>query len=222
MKIHRTTADIRNACKIDENEEVCIVSTELTQGLDFMKNYEKSVTFFGSSKLSEDNSYYIKALNLGQRIAKDIGYAVATGGGPGIMEAGNRGAYNAGGDSLGITIDLPAEEMNKYVTDSVPFSFFFTRKEVLWVSAASYVFFPGGYGTMDELFGVLTLIKTDKIPKVPVILFGNEFWSKWLEFVKETLLKEYGTISESDLDIFVITEDEDKILEIIKNAPIRI
>lgn len=222
MKIHRTTNDIRNACKIGENEEVCIVSTELTQGLDFMKNYEKSVTFFGSSKLPEDNSYYIKALNLGQRIAKDIGYAVATGGGPGIMEAGNRGAYNAGGDSLGITIDLPAEEMNKYVTDSVPFSFFFTRKEVLWVSAAAYVFFPGGYGTMDELFGVLTLIKTDKIPKVPVILFGNEFWSKWLEFVKETLLKEYGTISESDLDIFIITEDEDKILEIIKNAPIRI
>ncbi len=138
------------------------------------------------------------------------------------MEAGNRGAYEMGKPSLGLTIELPMEQStNPYVTEEMPFYFFFTRKVLMAYSAEAYLYFPGGYGTLDELFEILTLVQTGKISRLPIILVGAAFWKPLDEFIKQTLLAEKGTISESDLDLYIITDDEDKIVEMVRNAPMR-
>ena len=145
-----------------------------------------------------------------------------TGGGPGIMEAANRGAFEAKGKSLGITIRLPKEQkVNKYVTDFVEFEYFFSRKTILFFSAECYIYYPGGFGTLDELFEIVTLIQTKKIPKTPVVLVGREFWQPFLDAMKTQLLDNNQTINPEDLNIYKIVDSEDEILEIIKNAPFR-
>jgi len=186
------------------------------------KDHNKSVTFWGSARLTEDHEDYQRALRLARRISGELGYIITTGGGPGIMEAGNRGAYEMGKPSLGLTIKLPMEQnTNKYVTEEVPFYFFFSRKVLMAYSAEAYLYFPGGFGTLDELFEILTLVQTEKINKLPIILVGKKFWEPLDKFIKETLLKDFATISPEDLDLYTITDDEEEIMRILKGAPMR-
>lgn len=222
--------EIKSGCVYvygDKSEEtqICVMNEEFRQGFDMVKKNKdgnKSVTFWGSARFPVDNEYYQKALRLSRRLAGELNCMIATGGGPGIMEAGNRGAYEMGKPSLGLTIELPMEQStNPYVTEEMPFYFFFTRKVLMAYSAEAYLYFPGGYGTLDELFEILTLVQTGKISRLPIILVGAAFWKPLDEFIKQTLLAEKGTISESDLDLYIITDDEDKIVEIVKNAPMR-
>ncbi len=202
-------------------DRVYEIAREFTQGFKFLEKFPRSVTFFGSARFREDNEYYKKTMRLAQRITQELKYAVVSGGGPGVMEAANRGAKEAGGDSIGLTIRLPEEQvMNGHMTDHVDFYYFFSRKVCLLYSAEAFIFLPGGYGTLDEFFEVITLLQTRKIPEVPVILVGKEFWIKTIEYLKENLLKR-GTINQEDLALFTITDDEDEIIDIIRKAPIR-
>jgi uncharacterized protein (TIGR00730 family) len=180
------------------------------------------VTFFGSARTDENDSNYRKARSLANRIVKELNYAILTGGGPGIMEAGNRGAHEAGGKSAGLTIELPHEQLsNKYLTDEIRFHYFFSRKVCLSFAAEAYVFFPGGFGTLDEFSEILTLVQTGKIERVPIILVGRAYWKNLEHFFKESMIQN-KMIEEDDLSLFTITDDEDEIIDIIKNAPIRL
>jgi len=203
------------------NNRTDAVNEELQRGLKAISSYPKSVTFFGSARLEETNQYYKAARSIAGKLCGE-GYAVITGGGPGIMEAGNRGTHETCGSAVGFNIELPFEQViNPYVTHGVNFHYFFTRKVSLTFSAEVYMYFPGGFGTLDELFEILTLIQTEKIDRVPVILFGSEFWKPLDEYIKKILLEEHKTISDSDVDLYVITDSEEEVLDIIKNAPIR-
>jgi len=196
---------------------------ELIKGFAFINTYQKSVTFFGSARFDENHPSYQKAREIARRISHE-GFAVVTGGGPGIMEAANRGALEGDGEknSLGICIKLPKEQnTNPYVRSSISLNFFFTRKVILTFSAEAYIYFPGGFGTLDEFFEIVTLVQTNKIEKVPIILVGNDYWKPFDEFMKKMLCEKYNVINEDDTDLYVITEDEEEIIEIIKNAPLR-
>ncbi|MEK7642321.1 MAG: TIGR00730 family Rossman fold protein [Patescibacteria group bacterium] len=202
-------------------KRVALIAKEFTDGFEFIKNYSKSVTFFGSARIEENSPYYQKARALASRITRELHYAVVTGGGPGIMEAANRGAYEAGGNSIGLTIELPEEQVNNpYLTDFLGFHYFFSRKVCLSFSAEAYLFFPGGYGTLDEFLEILTLVQTMKIPKAPIVLVGSEYWNDFHTLINKKLL-ESGYIDIEDTSIYKITDDDDEILEIIKKAPIR-
>ncbi len=197
------------------------IDKEFTEGFHFVKENHKSVTVFGSARTLEIEGDYKLARELGQRIVKDIGYSVVTGGGPGIMEAANRGAFEVGGKSFGMTIKLPTEHVvNPYLTNHLEFQYFFARKVTLSFSAEAYVYFPGGYGTLDELFEILTLVQTKKVEKTPVILIGTKYWQPLDKFIKEQLLAE-EKIDAQDLDLYTITDSLDEVIEIIKNAKVR-
>lgn len=212
-----TLDEIHQASK----ERVDYIAKEFLKGFEFIEGHPRSVTFFGSARLPEDNRYYVQARNLAQRIVKDLDYAVLSGGGPGIMEAANRGATDANGHSLGLTIELPMEQTtNPYTTGVLDFKYFFTRKVCLSFAAEAYLFFPGGFGTMDEFFEILTLVQTNKIEKVPIILVGKDFWGPLHDFIINDLIKN-KTISPEDIDLYRLTDDEDEIINIIKNAPVR-
>ncbi|OHA92716.1 MAG: Rossman fold protein, TIGR00730 family [Candidatus Zambryskibacteria bacterium RIFCSPLOWO2_02_FULL_39_26] len=211
MELHDTTVD-----------RVSLIAKEFTDGFNFLRHYPKSVTIFGGNHWKEEDLVYIKARSLGARIVNDLKYAVFTGGGPGIMEAANRGAYEAGGDSLGLTIELSHHQIqNSYLTKNLDFYYFFSRKVCLGFSAEAFVFFPGGYGTFDEFFEILTLVQTKKIEYVPIILVGSDFWNPLDEFIKKEMLTR-GSIEPEDLQLYKITDDENEIIETIRNAPVRI
>ena len=195
---------------------------EFQKGYEMVKKYPRSVSILGSAILKPDNEWYKKAESLGGKIARELKYAVVTGGGPGIMEAANKGAYEAGGNSIGYAIKLPNEQyINKYLTDSISFEYFFTRKTMIFCSAEAYIYFPGGFGTMDELFEILTLIKTGKMPPAPVILVGRDFWQPLLNFIEDELYEDYNVIPKDYMEIYRIVDSEDEIIQIIKNAPLR-
>ncbi len=199
---------------------MCIIDDEFERGFEAIRRYPKSVTIFGSARLDENSKYSKQATELARRIAEE-GYAITTGGGHGIMGAAHKGAYLANGQSLGINIELSHEQtMNKYITDYVEFHHFFSRKVILTYSAEVFIYFPGGFGTMDELFEILTLKQNNKIPNIPVILFGSKFWNPFKKFIEKNLLKN-STISRRDLDLFIITDDIDRAVKIVKYAKIR-
>ncbi|HEY0220614.1 MAG TPA: TIGR00730 family Rossman fold protein [Candidatus Paceibacterota bacterium] len=201
-------------------ERTHLIAAEFKSAFNFLEKYPKSVTIFGGTRFPETHPYYQKAHSLALSIVKKLHYAVLTGGGPGIMEAANRGAFEAGGDSLGLEIELdPIQESNPYITDNIYFHYFFSRKMALSFSAEAYIFFPGGFGSMDEFFEILTLVQTGKIEKVPVILFCSEYWSKLDELIKDEFLTR-GTVTEEEIALYKITDDEDEVIELIKNAPI--
>lgn len=194
------------------------ITDEFSKGFDFIKHCTHSVTFFGSARTPEDHPDYIKCREIAKKISTKLNYAIVTGGGPGIMEAANRGAYEAGGKSIGFTINLPMEQVtNKYLTDHIGFYYFFSRKVCLSYSAEAFIYFPGGFGTYDELFELLTLIQTRKIEKVPIILVGKEYWSKFIDYIKENLLNE-EKIDLEDLNLMTITDDADEVVKIVKEA----
>lgn len=179
---------------------------EFAQGFDVMSDVGKAVTVFGSARLREDNPWYGLAQELSERLA-GAGYTVLTGGGPGIMEAGNRGAFEAGGRSIGLNITLPHEQApNPYQTDSVDFKYFFIRKVMLVKYSTAFVVFPGGFGTIDELFEALTLIQTKKIIPFPVYLIGVDYWRGLVQWLQSVLVRS-GTVSEHDLHLFKVTDD---------------
>ncbi len=199
-----------------------MIHRELRDGFEFIRPHKKSVTFFGSARFADDNPHYITAYDLAKRIATDHDYAIVTGGGPGIMEAANKGASEALGISLGVTIKLPHEQhINKFVQKYIECNYFFTRKVILAFSAEAYIFFPGGFGTLDEFFGLVTLIQTHKIPKVPLILVGKDFWQPLQNTIFNDLYEEHGSIDKREMDIYTITDSIEEILEIVKKAPMR-
>jgi len=197
------------------------ISKEIEMGMRAINRYPKSVTFFGSARLKPNNKYYKKAVELGGKLCQE-GFAVITGGGPGIMQAGNQGTFESCGFGIGFNIELPFEQViNPFVTHGVDFHYFFTRKVSMVFSAEVYVYFPGGFGTMDEFFEVLTLVQTKKIPRVPIVLVGREYWKPLINFFNKTLLDKFGTISKSDLDLFFVTDDMDEVVKITKKAKMR-
>ncbi len=201
-------------------ERVHLVAKEFTDAFNFLRKYPKSVTVFGGTHIPETNLYYEEARKLGSAVVEKLGYAVLTGGGPGIMEAANRGAFEAGGDSLGLEIELdPPQQENKYQTDTINFHYFFSRKMALSFAAETYIFFPGGFGTLDEFFEIITLVQTGKIEKVPIVLFGSDYWNKLDAFMKAELLTR-GVIGNDELSLFKISDNVDEVIEIIRNAPV--
>lgn len=193
------------------------VVAEFVEGFERLNKIGPCVSIFGSARTKPDNPYYKKAVELAFKLSQE-GYGVTTGGGPGIMEAGNKGAHSEGGTSVGLNIDLPFEQgSNAYVDrdKNLNFNYFFVRKVMFVKYAQAFVVFPGGFGTMDELFEVLTLIQTKKIDKVPVILCGSEFWNGMKDWIKNIMLEENATISPKDLDLIPIVDDLQEIVNII-------
>lgn len=198
------------------------ISEEFKNGFTLIKNLRYSVTFWGSARTAPDEKEYKDAARLAARIHKELGYAIITGGGPGIMAAGNCGAYDAGGKSVGLTIKLPFEQKtNLCLTHHMDFTYFFTRKVCLAFAAEAYVYFPGGFGTLDELFEVLTLVQTKKIDPAPaIILYGSHYWKDLDKFIKKQLLKG-EKISPEDINLYTITDNDDEVINLIKQSPIR-
>jgi uncharacterized protein (TIGR00730 family) len=211
--------------KLDEETQSRIdrISEEFKNGFTLIKNSNKSVTFWGSARTQMDDPMYIKAENLAARISTELGHTVITGGGPGIMAAGNCGAYDVGGRSVGLTIKLPFEQTtNLCLTHHMDFKYFFARKVCLAFAAEAYLYFPGGFGTLDELFEILTLVQTKKIDPAPsIILVGKKYWKGLDKFIKKTLIKN-EMISPEDLKLYTITDDDDEIIELVKNSPARV
>jgi uncharacterized protein (TIGR00730 family) len=204
----------------DARERLALINKEFSEGFDFIKQYPKSVTIFGSAVIKESDPYYKKAERIAAKLAL-LGYAVVTGGGPGIMEAANKGAFEAGGESIGLNIKLPSEQKpNRYLTNTYEFYYFFSRKVALSFAAEAYLFFPGGFGTLNEFFEIVTLIQTSRISPVPVILVGTDFWHPLSSLIKDTLLATYKTIDKEDTGIFYITDDDEDIVKKIGDAPI--
>ncbi len=194
------------------------VNQEIEAGYRILRQHHKTVTVFGSARVSETDRYYQQARQLGGQLAQ-AGYTVITGGGPGIMEAANRGAYEAGGQSIGFNIELPHEQsLNRYTTDSLAFSHFSPRKIVMTMMADAYVYFPGGFGTMDELSEILTLTQTSKISCAPIILFDTQFWTAWDTFVRHNMLADNQLISAGDERIYHITDDLAEVMNLITPA----
>lgn len=221
---HLTIEDIRDGCITlygEDNEEtkLCMVQEEFRQGIDMIQSFSPSVTFYGSARLPEDHPSYQQARDIAYKITKETGAAILSGGGGGIMEAANRGGYEAGGKSVGLTIKLPHEQVtNKYVTDVVPFYFFFTRKVSMSYTTEACIFFPGGFGTFDELFEVLTLKQTKKIADVPIILVGKEFWAPFQLAIQQVMIENFKTVAAADLSLYTITDDVNEIVNIIKQS----
>lgn len=201
----------------DDTWRMFRIIAEFVEGFERMSRLKRSVSVFGSARTDENNKYYKMAVELGDKLAKED-FSVITGGGPGIMEAGNKGAYSAGGESVGLNIELPMEqEPNKYLTESIDFHYFFARKVMFVKYASAFVVFPGGFGTMDELFESLTLIQTHIISPFPVILVGVDFWQGLVDWIKNVMLKKENNIDEEDLLAFKLTDDLEEVMTIIRD-----
>lgn len=191
------------------------IMSEFVEGFEMIRKYGKAATFFGSARCGLDDKHYKVAAELASRLAKDD-FTIITGGGPGIMEAANKGAFQAGGKSVGLNIELPMEQkLNPSVHESMPFHYFFTRKVMLTFSSDVYIYFPGGFGTLDEFFELVTLIQTKKINRIPIILFGKEYWEPLIQWFDESLVGKFATIAKEDLKIFHLVDDIDEAYETI-------
>ena len=187
---------------------------EFVEGFDTLAQVGPAVSIFGSARTTRDDPIYAAAEEVGQRLSQ-AGFAVITGGGPGIMEAANKGAYEAGGDSVGCNIELPFEQgMNAYVRTAINFRYFFVRKTMFVKYAEAFVIFPGGFGTMDELFEALTLIQTGKVRDFPIVLIGRAYWQGMLDWLRDAMLGE-GKISANDLDLLFVTDSPQEAVKVI-------
>ncbi|HPR01701.1 MAG TPA: TIGR00730 family Rossman fold protein [Saprospiraceae bacterium] len=193
------------------------VIAELVDGFESLNRIGPCVSIFGSARTKPDHPYYQKAVEIAERLTEE-GYGIITGGGPGIMEAANKGAYLRGGISVGLNISLPFEQNhNPFIDDdkNLNHRYFFVRKVMFVKYAQAFVVLPGGFGTMDELFEVITLIQTKKITHVPVILVGVQFWSGLKEWIKSTMLEAEQNIKPTDLDLIPVTDDIEEVVAII-------
>ena len=192
--------------------------SEFVEGFDTLERLPPAVTVFGSARTKPDHPMYDAARRMGRALAES-GLTVVTGGGPGIMEAGNRGAFEAGGRSVGMNIALPMEQApNPYQTDELTFEYFFVRKVMLVKYAKAFVIFPGGFGTLDEFFEAMTLMQTLKIEPFPLILFGSAFWAEPVAWIRESMCNKFQTISEADLSLFHVVDDVGDAMALIKPA----
>jgi uncharacterized protein (TIGR00730 family) len=191
------------------------IMAEFVDGFEELKNIGPAVSIFGSSRIHNAHSYYHEAEKTAELLVK-AGYAVITGGGPSIMEAGNKGASKAGGKSIGLNIDLPFEQKpNRYINHLINFHYFFCRKVCFVKYAKAFVIFPGGYGTLDELSESITLIQTQRMQQFPVILYGSKYWKGLLDWFKGPVLHE-GCIDPKDLDIIELADNPEEVVKIIK------
>lgn len=205
-----------NEIKTNDSWALFKIMGEFVNGFEKMSLIGPCVSIFGSARTKPGAPYYELAVNVAKRIA-EAGYGVITGGGPGIMEAGNKGANAAGGTSVGLNIDLPFEQHDNPWIDpdkSLDFDYFFVRKVMFVKYSQGFVVMPGGFGTLDELFEAMTLIQTNKIHSFPIILVGTAFWGGLLDWIKNTML-EAGNISPKDLDLIKLVDTEDEVVEII-------
>ncbi len=194
------------------------IQGELIAGIDALAHAGRAVTVFGSARIAKGTPLYEAARALGRRLAEEK-YAVITGGGPGIMEAANQGAHEGGGESIGCNIELPFEQaFNPYVTVPVNFRYFFVRKTMFVKYADAFVIFPGGFGTLDELFEALVLIQTGKLGHFPIVLYGKAYWQGLVDWARSTLL-EAEAISSADLDLLQLTDDVEEIVRIVTTPP---
>lgn len=188
---------------------------EMVEGLDKLSGVEPAVTIYGSARITPQDEYYDQATEIARRLG-ELGFSIITGGGPGTMEAANKGAVEAGVKSIGLNIELPVEQKcNSYVTKSITFEHFFTRKVMLVKYATAFIMMPGGLGTLDELTEVLTLMQTGKIKPFPVILYGSKFWGGFLDWLKGTVLAR-GYVSVEDFDLLRVCDDPATVVEAIQ------
>ena len=192
------------------------ITQEFAKGFHFLKNYGKSATFFGSARCSAGDKHYEEAKKLASLLSKDD-FAIITGGGPGIMEAANKGAVEAGGQSAGINIQLDhTQNMNPYVKESVSFHYFFTRKVMLTFASEVYIFFEGGFGTLDEFFEMTTLVQTRKIDPIPIILVGESYWNPLLKWIERDVYGKRKNINKEDMNIYHLVKDAKEAHRIIR------
>lgn len=212
------------------------IMAEFVDGWQFLGDYKKMVTFFGSARFKQGDHWYEEARKLSHELAK-LGFDVVTGGGPGIMEAANQGAHEVHehngnglenknlevGDSIGLNIKLPFEQrINQYVDKAVAFHYFFVRKVMLSYYAQAYIFFPGGFGTLDELFEIITLIQTRKIDtQIPVMLVGREYWTPLIQWINEGVYEQFAAIDQEDMRIYTLVDSAEEALKIVKETPER-
>jgi hypothetical protein len=209
-----------NEIKTNDSWSIFKIMGEFVNGYERMSQIGPSISIFGSARTKNDDKYYLLAKEIASSIVES-GYGVITGGGPGIMEAANKGAKEAKGRSIGLCIDLPFEKKesdNIYIDDDkkIDFDYFFVRKVMFMKYAQGFVVMPGGFGTLDELFEAITLIQTKKIEKFPIILVGSTFWSGLIDWIKETLLKTNKTVSNEDVLSFHIVDEKEEVIKILE------
>ncbi len=204
-----------DALSIEESWRIFRIMAEFIEAIDALSRIQPAVTIFGSARVKAEDPFYNKAEMLARRLAQK-GFSVITGGGPGIMEAANKGAAEAGGKSIGMNIRLPFEQKpNPYANISIEYKYFFVRKVMFVKYAVAYVIFPGGFGTLDELFEALTLIQTKRIKSFPVILIGQEYWGGMIDWLRNTMVREDKIVAE-DLDFIKIVDDPDEAVRHIQ------
>ena len=216
---HRTMPDDRPllVCKPKKIESWRIfkIMSEFIEGFDIIRRYGLAATFFGSSRATLEDEVYKNAADLAGRLAKK-GFAIITGGSSGVMQAANKGAFDAGGASVGLNINMPdLQTYNHYLTEKFGFEHFFVRKVMLTYASEVYVYFPGGFGTLDEFFEIVTLVQSKKIRNVPIVLFGREYWEPLLAFIEKTLYKERGAIDEGDMKLYTLVDSVDEAYDYI-------
>jgi hypothetical protein len=211
--IHKTWTEIRT----NDSWAIFKIMSEFVNGYESMARIGPCVTIFGSARTKPDDKYYLLAENIAYKISK-AGYGVITGGGPGIMEAGNKGAHRGEGTSVGLNIELPFEQhFNPYIDKdkNLNFDYFFVRKVMFVKYSQGFVVMPGGFGTLDELFEAITLIQTKKIAKFPIILVGTEFWSGLLDWIKKVIIEKHHNANPEDLNLIKIVDTEDEIVDVL-------
>lgn len=212
--------EIINQCATDQiMDRISRIFNEFVGGFNFLSEYAygKEATFFGSARTNHNNHWYKEATKLAYLLSKD-GYTIITGGGPGVMEAANKGAYTAGGKSLGLNIELPKHEqrINKYVKNSIAFYYFFSRKVMLSFASEVYIYFPGGFGTLDEFFEIVTLVQTRKTRKVPIVLVGYEYWKPLLHWIRHNVCEKYKAINKGDMKLYHLVDSAEEAHALIK------
>ena len=208
---------VMDSLSVNESWRVFRIMAEIVEGIETLSNVHNAVTIFGSARVKPEDEYYQQTERLAGLLVKE-GFSVITGGGPGIMEAANRGAKEAGGLSLGSNIILPHEQAaNEYMDRFMDFDHFFVRKVMLVKYSCAFVVLPGGFGTLDEVFETVTLMQTDKILDFPVIAMGSRYWTPLIDFIRRTLVGE-GTISPHDLDLIRVTDSVDQAVDWIARA----
>ena len=204
--------------KSNDSWSVFKIMGELVEGYEKLSQLGPCVSIFGSARTKPEDKYYKKTIEISEEIVK-LGLGVITGGGPGIMEAANKGAQNAGGVSVGLNIELPFEQSHNEFIDSdkiIDFDYFFVRKVMFVRYAQAFVVMPGGFGTLDELFEAITLIQTNKIEKFPVILFGSDFWSGCIDWIREIVCKKFNNINSDEMLLFELVDSKEQIVNILK------
>jgi len=208
-----------NEIRTNDSWAIFKIMSEFVNGYETMSRIGPCVTIFGSARIKPEHAYYQLAEKIAYKISK-AGYGIITGGGPGIMEAGNKGANLGGGTSVGLNIELPFEQhYNPYIDKdkNLNFDYFFVRKVIFVKYSQGFVVMPGGFGTLDEMFEALTLIQTKKIGKFPIILVGSEFWSGLVDWIKTVLIEREKTVKIEDLDLFKIVDTEDEVVEVLNS-----